>query len=77
MDKRNFNVTNKVYEVLNNIKGFDVAMSNPTKGTLIVKYEGVSFFVNIEPIFNDNDDGKEAENKSFAEIAKDHNYVFR
>ena len=31
MDERNYNVTNKVFEVLNNVKGFDVAISNPRK----------------------------------------------
>ena len=29
MDNRNYDVTNKIFEVLNNVKGFDVAMSNP------------------------------------------------
>lgn len=77
MDKRNYNVTNKVFEVLNDIKGFEVAMSNPSKGTIIAKYKGTSFYINIEPIFNDNDEGKEFENRSFEEIARDHNWVFK
>jgi len=52
-------------------------MSNPRKGTIIVRHEGVSFCMNIEPIFNDNDEGKEADNKPFEEIVKKHNYLFR
>ena len=77
MDDRNYNVTNKVFEVLNNVKGFDVAMANPRKGTIIVKHEGVSFYMNIEPIFNDNDEGKEMDSKPFEEIVKNHSWVFR
>lgn len=77
MDDRNYNVTNKVFEVLNNVKGFDVAMSNPRKGRIIVRHEGISFYMNIEPIFNDNKEGREADNKPFEEIAKTHNWIFR
>ncbi len=43
MDNRNYNITHKVFDVLNNIKGFDVAMGNPQNGKLIVRYNGVSF----------------------------------
>ena len=77
MDDRNFDITSKVFDVLNDIKGFDVAMSNPRNGVIIAKYKGTSFYINIDPIFNDNDEGKEAENKSFEEIVKTHNYTFR
>ena len=77
MDDRNYNITNKVFDVLNNVKGFDVAMSNPRNGTIIVRYNGVSFYMNIEPIFNDNNEGREANSKSFEEIVKTHSFVFR
>lgn len=77
MDERNFNVTHKVVDVLNDIKGFDVAMENPRKGTIIAKYQGTSFYINIEPIFNDNDEGKEADTKPFEEIVRNHRWVFR
>ena len=76
MDNRNHNVTNKVFEVLDNIKGFDVAMGNPSKGKIIVRYEGVSFYIDIEPIFNNNDEGRKADNKPFEEIVKDNNWIF-
>ena len=29
MDDRNYEITNKLNDVLNNVKGFDAAMSNP------------------------------------------------
>ena len=77
MDERKYNVTNKIFEVLNNVKGFDVAMTNPRKGKIIVRYEGVSFYMNIEPIFNDNDAGKEMDSKPFEYIAETHKWVFR
>ena len=38
MDERKYNVTNKIFEILNNVKGFDVAMTNPRKGKIIVRY---------------------------------------
>lgn len=76
MDDRNYNVTNKVFEVLNNIKGFDVAMSNPRKGKIIVRHNGINYYMTIEPIFNDNKEGKEADSKSFEEIAKSHSWIF-
>lgn len=77
MDNRNYNVTNKVFEVLNNVKGFDVAMSNPRAGVIIMKYEGVNFFVNIDPIFNDNEEGKIAEDTPFEDVVKFHSWVFK
>ena len=76
-DERKYNVTNKIFEVLNNVKGFDVAMTNPRKGKIIVRYEGVSFYLNIEPIFNDNDEGREMDSKPFEYIAETHKWVFR
>lgn len=77
MDNRNYNVTNKVFEILNNVKGFDVAMSNPRAGKILVRHNGISFYMTIEPVFNDNEEGREADNKSFAEIAKNHSWIFR
>lgn len=76
MDERNYSVTNKIFDILNNVKGFDVAMSNPRKGVIIVRYEGVSFYLNIDPIFNDNGEGRNADNKPFEEVAKDHSWIF-
>ncbi len=77
MDNRNYNITHKVFDVLNNIKGFDVAMGNPQNGKLIVRYNGVSFYINIEPIFNDNEEGANADKVSFDEIVKTHSWIFK
>lgn len=76
MDDRNYNVTNKVFQVLNNVKGFDVAMSNPRKGKILVRHDGISYYMTIEPIFNDNEEGRKADSKSFKEIAKSHSWIF-
>ena len=77
MDGRNYEITNKLFEVLNNVKGFDVAMNNPRNGKLIARYNGVSFCINIKPIFNDNEDGKKADEKPFEEIVKTHDWIWR
>jgi len=76
MDDRNYNVTNKVFEVLNNVKGFDVAMSNPRNGRIIVRHDSISFYINIKPVFNDNEEGRKADSKSFEEIVKNHSWIF-
>ncbi len=77
MDDRNYDITNKLTEVLNNVKGFDVAMSNPKSGKLLVRHNGTSFYVTIEPVFNDNAEGKEADSRPFDEIVKNHRWIWR
>ena len=77
MDDRNYNITNKVFEILNNVKGFDVAMSNPRTGKILVRHEGTSFCMTIEPIFNDNEEGREADSKSFKDVVRDHLWMFK
>ena len=77
MDNRNCDVTNKIFEVLNNVKGFDVAMSNPREGKIIARHNGISFYVTIEPIFNDNAEGREADNKPFEEVVKTHKWIWK
>lgn len=77
MDDRNYDITNKIFEVLNDIKGFEVSTSNPRNGIIIARYNGTSFYVNIEPIFNDNEEGRKADSKSFEELVKEHKWVFK
>lgn len=77
MDDRNYDVTNKMTEILNNVKGFDVAMSNPRQGKMLVRHNGISFYVTIEPIFNDNEEGKKADNEPFEEVVKKHKWIWR
>jgi dihydrodipicolinate synthase/N-acetylneuraminate lyase len=77
MDDRNYDITNKVYDVLNNVKGFDVAMSNPRAGKIIVKHKGLNFYMTIEPIFSDTDEEKRKEKKPFEEITKTHSFIFK
>ena len=77
MDNRNYDVTNKIFEVLGNVKEFDVAMTNPKKGKIIARYNGISFCVTIKPIFNDNAEGREADNKPFEEVVKTHKWIWK
>nr|DAT91217.1 MAG TPA: hypothetical protein [Caudoviricetes sp.] len=77
MDNRNSNITHKIFDVLNNIKGFEVAMGNSATGKLIVNYKGINFSVVIDPIFNDNEDGRMEDNKPFEEVVKKHSYLLK
>lgn len=71
MDKRNVDITAKAYEVLNNTKGFDVAIGNPEAGKMLARYNGINFRITVEPLFNDNEKGKEAESRPFIDIVKE------
>ena len=77
MDDRNYEITNKLNDVLNNVKGFDAAMSNPRQGKMLVRYNGISFYITIEPVFNDNTEGKKADIKPFDEVVKTHNWIWK
>lgn len=35
MDSRNYNITHKIFDVLNHIKGFEVAMESGATGNLL------------------------------------------
>lgn len=54
MDDRNYDTTIKLFNILNDIKGFDVAYDNPTKGRLIIRHNGTTFFMEIDPIYKNN-----------------------
>ena len=75
MDDRNYEITNKLNDVLNNVKGFDAAMSNPKLGKMLVRYNGITFYVTIEPVFNNNIEGRKADSKPFEEVVKTHDWM--
>lgn len=77
MDARNYSITGKIFEILNMIKGFEVATSNPAKGKIIARYKGVSYYIEISPIFNDNEEGKEADSKPFKNVVETHRWIFK
>ena len=68
MDKRNHDVTNKIFEVLNKVKGFDVAIRNPKTGKLLIRHNNINFYVTIEPVYNDNETGKKRETEQFDKL---------
>lgn len=75
IDDRNYEITNKLNDVLNNVKGFDAAMSNPRQGKMLVRYNDISFYITIEPVFNDNTEGKKAGSKPFEAVVKTYNWI--
>lgn len=76
MDRRNIAITNKMTEILNNVKGFEAAMSNPKQGKMLVRHNDVTFYVTVEPVFNDNAEGNRAESKSFEDIVDSHSWIW-
>ena len=42
-------------DVLNNLKGFDAATTNPREGKILVRYNGTTFCVTIEPVLKVKD----------------------
>lgn len=76
-DKRNIEVTNRIFEILNSVKGFEAAVSNCRNGKILTRYNGVSFIIDISPIFNDNDRGKIEENKTFSEVVRNNSYMLK
>lgn len=77
MDIRNHDITNKLAQILNSVKGFDIAMSNPKRGRIIARYGGVNFLITINPIFQDNEEGRKANSEPFDKVVSDHRYVFK
>ena len=77
MDNRNYGITNKIFKVLDIVRGIDVAMSNPREGKIIARDNGISYYVTIKPIFNDNAEGREADNKPFEEVVKTHKWIWK
>lgn len=71
-DDRNYEVTNKTFEVLNNIKGFDVAISSPRNGKLVIKYKNTHFLMEINPIFN----VEYEPTQDFHEVIKELSFIF-
>ena len=72
-DDRNYDVTNKIFSILNEVKGFDVGFSNPRMGKIIVRYKDTDFYMDIKPIYPDL--GKPNE-KSFEEVMRENHHIF-
>ena len=68
-DNRNYNVTIKVAEVLDLVKGFDVARGTPRSGKIIIRYEDVNYILNIVPLYTEDGDNK-VRNLPFETIAQ-------
>lgn len=47
MDRRNTSIINKMTEVLNHVKGFEAAMTNPQKGKITVDEDEVAYVKTI------------------------------
>ena len=74
MDDRNYNITNRIYEILNQIKNFDnVAFSNPRVGKLIIRYRGEDFILSIDPVYGDSKEVPE----NFGKTIEDYKFIWR
>lgn len=75
MDRKNIAATEKMAEVFNNVKGFEMAISNPATGKMLMRYNGVSFLVTIDAIYGNSSRGHEADSRPFEEIVEDNKYL--
>ena len=75
MDRRNCDVTQKIFYVLNDVKGFEVATGAPYTGKILINYKGVNFVASIEPLFEDEIVDENEANKPFMEILKEHGHL--
>ncbi len=74
MDDRNYDITNRINEILNQIKGFDnIALSNPRVGKLIIRYRGEDFILSINPAYEDSKDVPE----NFGKTIEDYEFIWR
>ena len=74
MDDRNYDITNRINEILSQIKGFDnVALSNPRVGKIILRYRGEDFILSIEPVYGDSKDVPE----NFGKTIEDNEFIWR
>lgn len=74
MDDRNYDITNKINEILCQIKGFDnVALSNPRVGKIILRYRGEDFILSINPAYEDSKDVPE----NFGKTIEDYEFIWR
>lgn len=77
MDRRNYDVIHKLFSVLNNVKGFEVAMGNPRTGKLILNYNGTNFTVELDPMFTDTAIGNAMDKRPFTEIVSHYEYLLK
>ena len=74
MDDRNYDITNRINEILNQIKGFDnVALSNPRVGKIILRDRGEDFILSINPAYEDSKDVPE----NFGKTIEDYEFIWR
>ena len=74
MDDRNYDITNKINEILYQIKGFDnVALSNPRVGKIILRYRGEDFILSIDTVYGDSKDVPE----DFGKTIEDYKFIWR
>lgn len=73
---KNYEITVRVREVLNEIKGFEVASGAPRTGRLIVRFTDRSgktddFLMELSPLY------KTPTDKDFQKVVNEHDYLIR
>lgn len=49
VESAHYELMNKLFSRLNDLKGFNVGMNGPREGKLFVNYEGVDFVMEVKP----------------------------
>ena len=74
MDSRNYDVTNKIFDVLNNTKGFEVAMTKPASGRMLINYKGINFTLTLEPVYGINET---KDSQPFDEVVEESSFFLK
>jgi len=73
-DDRKYDITNKVYEVLDDIKGFEIARGEPRTGNMIIRYKGNLYLLELSPLLKEEFE-KDYKDADLADIATEFSYV--
>lgn len=74
MDARNREVVQDLHKVLNMVKGFEAAYSDSEKGVMLVRHNGVTFRLEVDPVYTDNAIEKDM---SFMDVVSKNEYMLR
>lgn len=72
MSEKICGIMQSLFKILNLIKGYDVALSDPCKGKMIARFNGTSFIITVRPLYPNGQD-----EPSFDEVVDKNSYILK